>query len=293
MPPVVTIPNRKTLALFLLASIVLSGLMVVVASVNAQSPVDLPSAGRQSAYSTNFASSELPTAGQHGGAAPAPSPSTGIQTRPTAHSPLAARPITDQANAPHTLTTPDAAARESARNVQRSRPLPPRSTGATGGSLGSLAADGSPQPPGPLMSLTTVVSGLAIVLGLFLVVAWLFKRAMPKGAGALPSEVVEVLGRTALAPRQMVHLIRVGQKMLLVSISAAGVETLTEITDPMEVDRLAGICGQTSSQSVSSAFRHVFQQFSQESAPAGFLGDAKSETNESASRAARPEVTHG
>ena len=143
------------------------------------------------------------------------------------------------------------------------------------------------------MSLTTVLSGLAIVLGLFLVVAWVFKRAMPKGAGALPSEVVEVLGRTALAPRQMVHLIRVGQKMLLVSISAAGVETLTEITDPMEVDRLAGICGQTSSQSVSSAFRHVFQQFSQEPAPDGFLGDAQSKTNELASRAALPEVAHG
>jgi flagellar protein FliO/FliZ len=272
MPPVVAILNRNTLAIAALI-----GLAMSVASADAQPPVAAPSAGTYpSAYRSN--------------PAPESRPAAQFQNRLAGHAVPAALPVADHVNASHTPATPNAVAPDSAGDVQASRPMPARSAGAT---AGSLADDGSRIPQSPIMSLTTVLSGLAIVLGLFLVVAWLFKRAMPKGAGSLPSEVVEVLGRTALAPRQMVHLIRVGQKMLLVSISAAGVETLTEITDPLEVDRLAGICGQSSPQSATSAFRHVFQQFSQESTPAGFLGDTEPKSNESANRTARPEVTHG
>ena len=40
-----------------------------------------------------------------------------------------------------------------------------------------------------------------------------------------------------------------------------GVETLTEITEPEEVDRLAGICRQAHPDSTTAAFRQVFQQF--------------------------------
>jgi flagellar biogenesis protein FliO len=67
-----------------------------------------------------------------------------------------------------------------------------------------------------------------------------------------------------LAHRQDVHLLRVGGKLILVSVSAAGAETLTEITDPQDVDRLAGLCKQTSSQSASSTFRNLLDQFSQQ-----------------------------
>ena len=151
--------------------------------------------------------------------------------------------------------------------------------------------DGSPSRNRSIMSIWTVVSGLAIVLGLFLLTAWLFKRSMPQAAAALPREVVETLGRTTIAPRQTVHLLRIGQKLLLVSISATGVETLTEITDPLEVDRLAGICNQSSPHSASSAFRHVFQQFSREPARGGFVGEAERSNTELASVELAAEVT--
>ena len=104
-------------------------------------------------------------------------------------------------------------------------------------------------------------ASLFLVLGLFFLAAWMLKRGMPKGASLLPSEVVEVLGRAPLGGKQQVHLLRIGNKMLLVAISAGGAETLTEITDPLEVDRLAGLCQQQSPHSATNAFKQIFQQF--------------------------------
>ena len=53
---------------------------------------------------------------------------------------------------------------------------------------------------------------------------------------------MELLGRAPLAGRQTMQLIRVGNRLLLVALSASGAETLTEITDPVEVEHLAGLC---------------------------------------------------
>ncbi len=115
------------------------------------------------------------------------------------------------------------------------------------------------RPSGP-MSLLTIGSSLAVVLGLFFLVAWGIKRAMPGRSGLLPSEVVEVLGWASLGARQQVHLVRCGSKLLLVSATPGGMETLTEIAEPDEVQRLAALCRQTQPGSTTAAFRQVFQQ---------------------------------
>jgi hypothetical protein len=51
-----------------------------------------------------------------------------------------------------------------------------------------------------------------------------------------------------------------GHKLLLLSITPAGVETITEVTDPVEVDRLLGICEQRSPHSSTTAFRQILGQ---------------------------------
>jgi flagellar biogenesis protein FliO len=112
-----------------------------------------------------------------------------------------------------------------------------------------------------LPSVVTVAGSLALVLGIFFLVAWGMRRASPAGGTALPGEVFEVLGRAAMASRQQVHLLRCGNKLILVSVTTAGAETLTEITDPAEVDRLAGLCRQAHPNSATAAFRQVFGQF--------------------------------
>ncbi|MFH1920330.1 MAG: flagellar biosynthetic protein FliO [Planctomycetota bacterium] len=123
---------------------------------------------------------------------------------------------------------------------------------------------GTPGRPNGLSPLITISGSLGVVLGLFLLVAWVMQRAVPGGSVLLPKEVVEVLGRAALAGRGQVHLLRCGSKLLLVCVSPTGIETLTEITDPDEVNRLAGLCGQGRPGSTTAAFRQVFQQFAQE-----------------------------
>jgi flagellar biosynthetic protein FliO len=109
--------------------------------------------------------------------------------------------------------------------------------------------------------MITVASSLAIVLGVFLLAAWFMRRAAPNGSLSLPGDVFEVLGRAPLGQRQQVHLLRCGSKLLLVSVTSSGAETLTEVADPVEVDRLAGLCRQAHPQSATAAFRQVFQQF--------------------------------
>ena len=89
---------------------------------------------------------------------------------------------------------------------------------------------------------------------------WLLRRASPPGAGLLPAEAFEVLGRAPLANRQQAHLLRCGNKLLLVSASAAGTEPLAEITDPAEVDRLTSLCRQSRSNVATTALSQMFRQ---------------------------------
>lgn len=127
----------------------------------------------------------------------------------------------------------------------------------------------------PTESMYTVATALAIVVGAFLLFAWALRRGSHGKAGRrgiLPADAVSVLGRVPLTGRQMAELLRVGNKLVLVAITPGGAETLTEVTDPIEVDRLMGMCQQHDRHSTTKAFEQVFQQLSREPAAGGFLG---------------------
>jgi len=120
--------------------------------------------------------------------------------------------------------------------------------------------------------LFTAISSLSVVIGLFLMIAYVAKRKMPKSRSGLSSEVIELLGRVSLVPRQDMQLVRVGKKLLLLCVTATGAETLTEITDPDEVERLTTAAQQGRSGSVTATFRDVLKQLGGEAAPKGFWG---------------------
>jgi flagellar biogenesis protein FliO len=61
------------------------------------------------------------------------------------------------------------------------------------------------------------------------------------------------------------QLVRVGNKVLLLAVTANSAETLTEITDPDEIDRLNGICRQNQPGSISASFREILSQLQQPS----------------------------
>ena len=144
------------------------------------------------------------------------------------------------------------------RSRPRRSPCPP--------GRGPQRGSGEPRPPGKLDATTVVTAGssLAVVLGLFLVVAWVLRRTTPGNCPVLSREVFEVLGGAPLAARQQAHLVRLGTKLVLLSVLPTGVETLSEVTEPDEVNRLAGLCQRSRPDIATAAFRQVFQRFNKD-----------------------------
>jgi flagellar biogenesis protein FliO len=161
--------------------------------------------------------------------------------------------------------TAEGAGRSPPAKSSATRALRPRGAGKAQSKEGQ--ANERARPLGAASSAMTGVASLAVVLGLFFAVAWAMRRGMPAGPALLPREAVEVLGRTPLAGRQQAHLVRCGNKVLLVHLSQGAAETLTEITDPLEVDRLVGLCRQAHPQSTTASFRQILQQFGREKRP--------------------------
>lgn len=147
------------------------------------------------------------------------------------------------------------------------------------------------QPPSQRNSgkqaTATVIGSLSVVLAAFFVLVWLSRKTAPKGLAPLPGEVFESLGRAPLSARQQMQLIRLGNKLILLSVTATGAETLTEITDIDEVNRLAGLCQQGRSGSISDTFRQVLSQYADEPAPGGFVGDPSHSQADVANRTTR------
>jgi flagellar biogenesis protein FliO len=117
----------------------------------------------------------------------------------------------------------------------------------------------------PKQALMTTAASLAVVLGLFLLLVWVQRRASGPRGSMLPGEVIQTLGRARLNSRQEMHLVRVGNKLLLLAVTANSAETLTEITDPDEISRLNGICRQNQPGSISASFREILNQLQQPS----------------------------
>jgi flagellar biogenesis protein FliO len=135
------------------------------------------------------------------------------------------------------------------------RPLPP----AKRDSRDSLEKSDSPRALGAILS---VVGSLTVVLGLFFLLTWCMRRGMPNSAARLPDDIVSVLGKAPLAGRQQAHLLRFGNKLLLVCASTSGFDTLGEITDPDEVQRIVSLCDRSESgPSTSAASRIIGQIF--------------------------------
>jgi len=58
----------------------------------------------------------------------------------------------------------------------------------------------------------------------------------------IPNTVFQVLGRSAVSPNQSVTLLRLGERVLLVSSSGATMQTLAVVTDPVEVATITSEC---------------------------------------------------
>ena len=109
---------------------------------------------------------------------------------------------------------------------------------------------------GSLATFTTV----CLVVGVACAIVWLARRGLPASRGRLPEDALECLGRSSLGPRLEVHLLRIGNKLLLVGSSANSHQTLTEITDPDEVERIVAACGTERGASVAASMQRALAQ---------------------------------
>ncbi|MFP6619327.1 MAG: flagellar biosynthetic protein FliO [Pirellulaceae bacterium] len=111
-------------------------------------------------------------------------------------------------------------------------------------------------------AMTTVVSALSIVLAAFFLVVWLTRSANKRRWSPLPTEAVQVLGRAPLAGRQWMQLVQVGNKLVMLSVNANQVDTITEITDSKEVERLVALCHKEQPNHLRETFQQVLDQYS-------------------------------
>lgn len=111
----------------------------------------------------------------------------------------------------------------------------------------------TPAPPtAPTASpVLKTVGSLAVVIGIFAIVIYFMRRTNGPTGQILPPEVLKVLGRVSLNNRHCVQLIRLGDRLLLIAVSASGSQTLTEITAPEEVERLSSACSNQQGRAVS------------------------------------------
>jgi flagellar biogenesis protein FliO len=171
-------------------------------------------------------------------------------------------------------------------------PMPIASAGRDSSDPGGTHAAHRETPaiPSAGPAVLSMFGSLAVVIGLFLGLVWLLRRGSPKSIRLLSSDVVELLGRSPLAGRQQMHVIRFGNRLLLVAISPDGAETLAEISDPPEVERLAGLCQQTHPASATQAFRQIFGQLGELRRPSRL---DESVSIEGSSRSSANAANHG
>lgn len=137
---------------------------------------------------------------------------------------------------------------------RRNPPLPLRRSGDRSGSAATTQDDGP-----KIGSLWTALTATSFILLLIMGLAKLLKKHVPMGTATLPQEALEVLGKRQLDPRQRIYVVRCGSRILLIGSCADGLTALAEITDPVEVDCLAGLCRQEGQDTaVVRTFRQLF-----------------------------------
>lgn len=115
-----------------------------------------------------------------------------------------------------------------------------------------LSGDHQAPAVGGLGSLINTMGALALVVGLFLLVAWIFKRSSKQAAIGDASQLVRVIARTQLGAGQTAQVIRFGNQLLLVAQTSNQSQTLATISDAEEVERLCELCNTASDRSTEA-----------------------------------------
>lgn len=139
------------------------------------------------------------------------------------------------------------------RAARPSRPITRRQKPAT------AASRRSGKKTKPTTTFWKTAGALAVIVVMILLAGRILKKRGGGIGNTLPAEAVELLGRRYLDQRQAIHLVRLGSRILVLGSSPDGLSSLAEITDPVEIDYLAGVCRPVSnSLGITQTFRSLF-----------------------------------
>ncbi len=146
----------------------------------------------------------------------------------------------------------------------------PSLTQDSNGADGSLTKDSA----GTASPLITVTSSLIVVLGLFAGLVWMTRKFNKQAVlgGQVSKEAVDFLGSYPIDPRNRVCLLRVGVRVIVAAQTSSGMQPLSEITDPEEVQHLIAACKGSSGED----FAKTLESMQKEKSKPGFLGDEAS-----------------
>ncbi|MEX0655206.1 MAG: flagellar biosynthetic protein FliO [Phycisphaeraceae bacterium] len=180
-----------------------------------------------------------------------------IGGRATTVSPAAAAPAGDASDADAADADPEARPLPS-RESERLGP-PPDDAGDRSTNNNLFAGTGS-------MVLNTLTA-LGVVIGLILGLRWVWTKVSGQPTvGASP--VVEVLARTPVAPRNHILIVRIGNRILIVGDSSAGLRTLATVDDPDEIADLLTAVTAAQDTSISRGFNQLLNRFQGDYDPA-------------------------
>jgi len=124
-------------------------------------------------------------------------------------------------------------------SLEVATPLPLDASGETSltgtGATGTSSRRANANPMGN-WSVLAALGAAFVVLAAFRY--WQTRRS-PR---SLPSDVFEVLGEATLGGPHAVRVVRFGPRTLLVSLSAAGCQTLATLDDPLATERIVSAC---------------------------------------------------
>lgn len=159
-------------------------------------------------------------------------------------------PNRNEPSAPETFSPSDSSSIAQPQSLL----LKPRTT-----SMGENPTEGGKQRASSFGSVLTMFSSLIAVLALFFGFMFMLKKANRGSNSELPRDVFQVLGTSRIAGRHSLFLLRLGHKLVLVHAGSGEVQTITEVTDPAEVDRLCGSCEENQPNSLTQSFRQVLK----------------------------------
>jgi flagellar biogenesis protein FliO len=149
--------------------------------------------------------------------------------------------------------------------------------------LRSASKSGTPRKAttGSYWQTLLVLGGIVAVI---LAGAKYLRKHGPRLSGGIPADALEVLGKRAIDRGQLIYLVRLGSRILIIGSSSGGLQTLAEVTDPVEIDFLSGLCRQPAqSPGITQGFFALFnRQF------AGSPPRQDHDPNSSATRSGEP-----